>query len=279
MFGREELPLPAPTPLAASSANAGSDAGGGGGTDADAPAGGRTGAADGDPLLTVEGVSVSYGKVAALRDVDLRVDAGEVVSVIGPNGAGKSTLADAVSGFNAYEGSVRYRGTEVRDRRQPALVADGLVHCTETRDLFGHMSVADNLKLGAYRRSRSGDRLDAVYDLFPRLEERREQDARTMSGGEQQMLAIGRALMGDPDLLVLDEPTLGLAPIILEDISEAIDEIRADGVTILLCEQNVTFAMDHADRICLLENGEIVTRGSPAELRDDDYVREVYIGG
>nr|WP_254537838.1 ABC transporter ATP-binding protein [Halomarina sp. BCD28] len=241
---------------------------------------GTDAAAGGDRLLAVEDCSVSYGKVAALRGVDIHVDSGEFVAAIGPNGAGKSTLCNTVSGFREYGGSVQYRGDEVRGQRPRQLVQNGLVHCTESRDLFGHMSVEDNLKLGAYRAQTDADeRLRFVYDLFPALEERTEQDARTMSGGEQQMLAIGRALMGDPDLLVLDEPTLGLAPVILEDISEGIDEIRESGVTILLCEQNVTFAMKHADRIYLLEQGDVVREGTPEDLRDDDYIRESYLGG
>ena len=234
----------------------------------------------GDAILTVEELSVSYGKVTALRGVDLQVDEGEFVGVIGPNGAGKSTLANTVSGFREYDGSVRYQGQEVRGFRPRELVQDGLIHCTEKRDLFGYMSVEDNLTLGAYRSSEGRDeRLEFVYDLFPVLEERADQDARTMSGGEQQMLAIGRALMGDPDLLVLDEPTLGLAPVVLDDISDAIDEVLASGVTILLAEQNVTFTMNHADRVYLLENGEFVRQGSPDELRGDEYIRDSYLGG
>jgi len=231
-------------------------------------------------VLAVESLDVSYGKVAALRGVDLHVGEGELVAVIGPNGAGKSTLADAVSGFHEYDGHVRYRGTEVASRSQTDLVADGLVHCTETRDLFGYLPVGDNLRLGAYRRGGNvSERLGQVYDLFPVLEERREQNARTMSGGEQQMLAIGRALMGDPDLLVLDEPTLGLAPVVLESISDGIDRILDAGVTILLCEQNVTFAMDHASRVYLLENGRVEREGTPETLAGDDYIRDAYLGG
>ncbi|EMA48032.1 ABC transporter ATP-binding protein [Halococcus saccharolyticus] len=229
--------------------------------------------------LAIEDLRVSYGKVAALRGIDLRVGSGEIVSVIGPNGAGKTTLAETVSGFHGYEGSVRYYDTEVSTRSTSDLVSEGLIHCTEERDLFGHMSVADNLSLGTFRRGNADERRSFVYDLFPVLEERADQHARTMSGGEQQMLAIGRALMSSPDLLVLDEPTLGLAPVVLDDISDGLDRIQEAGVTILLCEQNVTFAMDHADRIALLENGEIVREGAPAELREDEYIHDVYLGG
>ena len=235
--------------------------------------------ADADPVLSVSTLDVSYGKVQALRSVDLTVDEGAIVSVIGPNGAGKSTLANTVSGYLDYNGTVEYRGDSVREHSPESIVESGLIHCTESRDLFGFMSVDDNLDLGAYRRGDREERKDLVYDLFPRLAERRNQHAHTMSGGEQQMLAIGRALMSDPDLLVLDEPTLGLAPIILEDISEGIDAIQDEGVTVLLCEQNVTFAMNHADEIHLLENGEFVRSGPPEELRTDDHIRESYLGG
>jgi len=234
----------------------------------------------GEAALAVEDLRVTYGTVEALRGVDVRVGEGEVVGVIGPNGAGKSTLSEAIAGFLDYGGSVRYRGREVADATTGELVGDGLVYCTETRDLFGFMSVADNLELGAYRRDRRRERQrEFVYDLFPVLEERADQDARTMSGGEQQMLAIGRALMGDPDLLVLDEPSLGLAPVVRQDISDGLDRIRAEGVTVLLCEQNVRFALEHADHVYLLENGRVQREGDPDALGDDEYIREAYLGG
>ena len=245
---------------------------------ADSGDGART-STERDHILEIDGISVSYGKVRALKDLSLAVGEGEIVSIIGPNGAGKTTLSNTVCGFHPYTGSITYDGTEVSSTRPEALVREGLIQCTEERDLFGFMSVEDNLRLGAYARGNVEDRLSFVYDLFPVLEDRSSQLARTMSGGEQQMLAIGRSLMGDPEMLVLDEPSLGLAPIIRADISEGIDEISAAGVTILLCEQNVTFAMDHADRIVLLENGEIVLQGDPEDLREDEYIRETYLGG
>jgi branched-chain amino acid transport system ATP-binding protein len=234
---------------------------------------------EGDALV-VDDLRVDYGTVEALRGVDLQVGDGELVGVIGPNGAGKSTLSDAVAGFLDYDGSIRYRGSEVGATGQERLVEDGLIYCTETRDLFGFMSVEDNLELGAYRRTGDlAERRSFVYDLFPVLEERADQHARTMSGGEQQMLAVGRALMGDPDLLVLDEPSLGLAPVVREDISDGLDRIREEGVTVLLCEQNLQFALDHADRVYLLENGRVERSGTPASLEGDDYVQEAYLGG
>ena len=254
-------------------------------TDTDTDTGTGTPSSDpdaerGETVLRAEDLGVSYGEVTALRGVDFHVEEGEIAAIIGPNGAGKSTLADAVTGHLPYEGSVTYRGREVGDSEPSDLVTQGLIHCTETRDLFGHMTVADNLELGAYRhRDDLAERRSFVYELFPTLEERGDQRARTMSGGEQQMLAIGRSLMSDPDLLILDEPTLGLAPVILEDISDGIEQIRAEGVTVLLCEQNVTFAMEHADRVYLLENGRFEREGVPETLRGDEYIRDAYLGG
>lgn len=235
----------------------------------------------GTELLGAEDLCVSYGHVTALRDFDFSITPGEIVSVIGPNGAGKTTFANTASGFLPYEGSLRYRGQEVQRVGQRQLVEDGMITCTEERDLFGHMSVEDNLRIGAYLGddATTEEMLGFVFDLFPRLQERTQQNARSLSGGEQQMLAIGRALMGEPDLLVLDEPTLGLAPVILEDISDALDPIQDRGVTILLTEQNVTFALNHADRIYLLENGAIVKEGTAAQMRGDEYIRETYLGG
>jgi len=233
-----------------------------------------------ETMLRAENVSVAYDTVEAIRDVDFHVEEGEVVGFIGPNGAGKSTLADAITGFHDYSGSIQYRGQEVSESTPAALVKEGLIHCTEKRDLFGFMSVEDNLLLGAYTREwRDSEEQAFVYDLFPVLGERTDQNANTLSGGEQQMLAIGRSLMSQPELLLLDEPTLGLAPIVLDDISDALDEITAAGTTVVICEQNVTFTMDHADRVYLLENGAIVREGAPAVLRDDEYVRDVYLGG
>lgn len=233
-----------------------------------------------DPLLAVEDLHVSYGTVQALKGVSITVPAGELVAVIGPNGTGKTTLSDTIHGGLDYEGSVQFKGTEVASIASTELVEDGMIYCSESRDLFGYMSVADNLRLGSYRRGDIASGLEFVYELFPRLEERTGQDANSLSGGEQQMLAVGRALMGDPEFLILDEPTLGLAPIIREDISDGIDRIRSEkGITILLCEQNVSFAFDHANEIHLLENGEIVRSGHPDELKDDEYIRESYLGG
>lgn len=233
-----------------------------------------------ETILSASALSVSYGKVTALKDVDITVKEGEIVSLIGPNGAGKTTFADTSMGFLDYEGSITYRGEEVAGQRQSDLVSEGLIYCTEDRDLFPFMTVEENLQMGAFRsRGSYEESLEFVHDLFPRLEERKTQEAHTMSGGEQQMLAIGRALMGDPEMLIIDEPTLGLAPVIVQDISEAFDQIVEEGVTILLTEQNVIFALDHADKIYLLENGSIVKSGVAEEMQGDDYIRETYLGG
>lgn len=234
-----------------------------------------------DTILTLENVDVSYGKTQALRDVSLSVDRGEIVGVIGPNGAGKTTMLDAIAGYKEYSGSITYDGTEVTSRTSQQLVNDGLVYCTEDRDLFPFFSVHENLQMGAnFRKDRAAVKEDFefVYDLFPRLDERRKQEAQTMSGGEQQMLALARALMSDPDVLMLDEPTLGLAPVIIDDISEAINRLLDEGLTILLAEQNSTFALRHAERLSLLEQGSIELSGTAEEMRDDEYIRDAYVG-
>jgi branched-chain amino acid transport system ATP-binding protein len=232
-----------------------------------------------DTMLASEDLAVSYGEIRALNGIDIRIEKGEVVALIGPNGAGKSTLGDAVANLLEYRGSLRYKGQEVREQSSRELVEQGLIYCTEKRDLFDYFSVLENLKMGSYHHQDDVEaHLESVFDLFPRLEERQQQEAHTMSGGEQQMLAIGRALMGDPELLILDEPSHGLAPIIIDDINDAVKDIVDRGVSLLLLEQNVSVAMQHADRIYLLENGRVQREGTPEELRGDDYVGEAYLG-
>jgi branched-chain amino acid transport system ATP-binding protein len=239
-----------------------------------------TPAETGDRLLEANDLAVSYGEIKAIRGIDFHVDTNEIISFIGPNGAGKTTLVDTISGFLDYEGTLQYHGTEIRETSTDKLVDEGVIYCTESRNLFNHMTVEENLELGAYKHSEGlEENFEFVYELFPTLEERIDQEAGTMSGGEQQMLAIGRALMGEPELLILDEPTIGLAPVIIDDISNAIEEITDRGITILLAEQNVTFAMDHADRVYLLENGEIQRYGDPASFEGDEEIQEVYLGG
>lgn len=220
-------------------------------------------------LLKVDKVSLFYGKAQALDEVSLTVHEGEFVSVVGLNGAGKTSLFNAISGLVAYRGSIEWDGA-VRGRITAASVArGGIVQCPETRELFGSMSVADNLGLAAQRfdADERALRLEWLFGLFPILKARGEQEARTLSGGEQQMLAIARSLMLKPRLLILDEPTLGLAPVILGQLSEALARLRATtDITVLLGEQNVTFALPHADRVYVLEHARIVWQGSPSRF-------------
>lgn len=232
-------------------------------------------------VLTLEDVTVAYEQVEAVKNVSLSVDKGEIVGIIGPNGAGKTTLLNAISGFKSYDGTISFNGEDLSTLTEQEIVKRGLVYCTEKRDLFPFFPVHENLLMGAqFREDKQAvkEDLQMVYELFPRLDERRTQNAETMSGGEQQMLAIGRALMSDPDLLMLDEPTLGLAPVIIEDINDAIETLSSQGMTILLAEQNASFAMAHAERLFLLERGEITRQGSAEELKNDEYVRDAYIG-
>ncbi|PCR89501.1 ABC transporter ATP-binding protein [Natrinema ejinorense] len=234
-----------------------------------------------DPLLEIEDLNVYYGKSHALKGVSLSIDEGEIYGVIGPNGAGKTTMLNAIAGFVDYDGSIRYDGTDLATVSPQEIVREGLIYCTEDRDLFPYFSVHENLLMGAqFRNDRDAVQadLDMVYDLFPRLDERREQEAETMSGGEQQMLAVGRALMSDPDMLMLDEPTLGLAPVIIQDISDALERLSDQGLTILLAEQNSTFALRHAERLSLIETGEIELAGTSEEFHGNEYVREAYVG-
>ena len=254
-------------------------------TDTDATTGiGRSGSTTStggaDPFFSVRDLDVFYGKAQALDGVSIDIDAGEVISVIGPNGAGKTTMLEAISGLIDFDGEIRFDGTDLGERNPRGIVEQGVIHCTEDRDLFPFFSVHENLRMGAHRLGGAGvsERFELVYDLFGRLDERREQEAHTMSGGEQQMLAIGRALMADPDLLMLDEPTQGLAPVIINDISEAIEELREQGLTILLAEQNSSFAMRHAERLYLLETGTIELSGTAEEFKKNEYVRDAYIG-
>ena len=231
-------------------------------------------------LLEVSHVDVHYDRAQALTDVSLSVDTGEIVGVIGPNGAGKTTLLDVLSGVKEYDGTVTFDGTDLTTLSPRGIVQRGLIQCPETRDLYSYFSVEKNLLMGAYARGaeQTEENLEMVYELFPRLAERREQNARTMSGGEQQMLAIGRALMGDPELLMLDEPTLGLAPVVIDQISETLVRLSEEGLTVLLAEQNSSFALRHAERLYLLETGSVELSGTADELKDNEYVREAYIG-
>jgi len=233
-------------------------------------------------MLEVRGLAVGYGKVAVLRDARLDVGNGRIVTVIGPNGAGKTTLLAALMGLLPARGVVRYDGENLANLSVEARVRRGMCLVPERRELFGDMPVEDNLRLGAFSRSRRDreveDDLAAVYARFPRLQERHSQLADTLSGGERQMLALGRALMARPKLLMLDEPSLGLAPRIARDILHVIASLRQTGVSILLVEQNARAALQVADYGYVLEMGEFVLEGSAAELAVNPRVVETYLG-
>jgi branched-chain amino acid transport system ATP-binding protein len=237
--------------------------------------------ADSQRLLEVRDLHVSYGKVEAVHGVSLDVPTASIVTVIGPNGAGKSTLLAALMGLVPSRGSVRYAGSDAAQLPVESRVAAGLTLVPERRELFGEMSVQDNLRLGAYHRRGEGGAaqdLREVYARFPRLSERREQLAVTLSGGERQMLAIGRSLMARPKLLMLDEPSLGLAPRIVRDILHIVADLRAEGVAILLVEQNARAALQIADSGYVLETGDLVLQGSAQELAGNPRVVESYLG-
>jgi branched-chain amino acid transport system ATP-binding protein len=233
-----------------------------------------------EALLRVEGLGVRYGAIEALRDVSLEVNAAEIVTLIGSNGAGKSTLLRALSGLvRPFTGSVQFQGTDVTARRPEALVALGISHVPEGRRIFANLSVRENLQLGAYLRPETEPAgLERVLGLFPRLRERLGQRGGTLSGGEQQMLAIGRALMAEPKLLLLDEPSLGLAPILVQQIFEIVREIHDQGTTVVLVEQNARQALRVASRAYVLETGSIALEGPAAELARDPRVCEAYLG-
>jgi len=234
-------------------------------------------------LLEVRNLSVRYGKVEAVHDVSIEAGEGRIVSVIGPNGAGKTTLLGAIMGLLPAHGEIRYLGESVAAMDVEDRVARGLVLVPEKRELFASMTVADNLELGAFARRREGEAatrrtLDEVYQRFPRLLERRGQLAGTLSGGERQMLALGRALMGRPKLLMLDEPSLGLAPLIVREIFSIIVALRQSGVSILLIEQNARAALQVSDEGYVLETGDLVLSGPSAELAANPRVAATYLG-
>ena len=234
-----------------------------------------------EPLLAVSGLVAGYGATQVLRGIDLIVEAGEIVAVLGANGVGKTTLNKALSGVvRAQAGQIAFGGMRIDGLAPPAIVAAGLVHVPEGRKIFPDMSVRENLELGSYRRGR-GNRaatLERVFDIFPRLRERHRQAAGTLSGGEQQMLAIGRGLMGEPRLLVLDEPSLGLSPLLVEELFALVSRLNAEGLTILLVEQNVVQSLELATRAHVLENGSIVLSGTGAELAANPALEKAYLG-
>jgi branched-chain amino acid transport system ATP-binding protein len=237
-------------------------------------------------LLNIDSLTTSYGSIRVLSNVSLSVERGEIVVLVGANGAGKTTLLRTISGLLRPEGgSIAFNGMGIAHADPADIVKAGISHIPEHRQLFGDMTVHENLLLGAYQRYRAGGKkaidedLQWVYALFPRLEERNSQLAETMSGGEQQMLAIGRGMMARPELMLFDEPSLGLAPVIASNVFEIISELRSHGMTVLLVEQNANAALKLSDRGYVLETGEIVLEGSSKELLDNPRVQEAYLGG
>jgi branched-chain amino acid transport system ATP-binding protein len=233
-------------------------------------------------VLEVEGIDAFYGTIQALRGVSLDVREGEVVTLIGANGAGKSSTLRAINGvLHPRHGKIRFQGEEITRASPHSIVKAGIAQSPEGRRLFPRMTVVENLEMGAFQRKDKAtirEDMDRVFELFPRLQERREQKAGTMSGGEQQMCAIGRALMARPKLLLLDEPSLGLAPIFVERIFEIISEINKQGVSILLVEQNALMALDAADRGYVLETGRVVLADDAKALMGNEQVRKTYLG-
>jgi len=233
-------------------------------------------------MLNVKNINISYGAIHAIHDLSLEVNTGEIVTLIGANGAGKTSTLRAISGLNIIKsGEISYNGKLISNIGAHKIVAQGLSQVPEGRRVFGDQTIEENLLLGAYlRKSKSEIKasMEEVFTLFPRVKERRKQLAGTMSGGEQQMLAIGRALMAKPKLLLLDEPSMGLAPIVVEEIFEIIKNIRKSGTTILLVEQNANAALQIADRGYVLETGSVVLEGLAQDLLHDDSVRKAYLG-
>lgn len=236
-------------------------------------------------MLTVVGVSAHYGPLPVLRRVTFHVDAGEMVCLLGANGAGKSTLLNVISGIvPASEGKIRFDGKSIKNLRPDKIVKQGIVQVPEGRQVFPDMTVKENLELGAYLRFKRREKeeisetLEKIFEKFPVLADRKNQPAGTLSGGEQQMLAIGRALMSAPKILLLDEPSMGLAPIIVEQIFDIIRSLRDEGVTILLVEQNARSALSIADRGYVLETGTVILEGLSSELVEDEEVKRAYLG-
>ena len=233
-------------------------------------------------MLTVEDLNVYYGAIHAIKNVSFHVDEGEIVTLIGANGAGKTTTLHTISGLlRSRTGSITFQGKNISNVHPHLLVSQGLAQVPEGRRIFLQMTVEENLEMGAFTQPASGvDRdLEMVYTQFPRLKERRRQVAGTLSGGEQQMLAMGRALMSHPKLLMLDEPSMGLAPILVEQIFDIIRDLNKQGSTILLVEQNAQMALSVAHRGYVLETGKVVTTGTGEELLEDEAVKKAYLGG
>ena len=230
-------------------------------------------------MLKFENVNVSYGSVQILWDVNFEIDDGEIITIIGPNGAGKTTIAKTLMGLlKPTSGIIEFNGKQIHQAPTHQIVKDGIALVPEGRDLFPRMTIMENLQMGAYTSSEKEDTLKWVFELFPRLEERQNQSAGTMSGGEQQMLAIARGLMSRPKLLILDEPSLGLSPILVNKVFEIVKTLKSQGVTVLLVEQNIHHALEVSNRGYVLETGQITLEGASSELLDNKHVKEAYLG-
>ena len=233
--------------------------------------------------LKIEGLYGSYGNIQALKGIDLEVNKGEIVSIVGANGAGKTTLLTCISGLMPYKGTSTYDGQQLGGKiSADKIVKMGIVQVPEGRQIFSELSVIENLKMGAYSRPRGENPqpdIDRIFGLFPRLGERKDQKGGSLSGGEQQMLAMGRAMMAHPKLLLLDEPSMGLAPVVVADIFKNIRQLHDQGITIVLIEQNAKMALKNSDRAYVIENGEITLSGPAAELAENEEIQKAYLGG
>ena len=234
-----------------------------------------------EPLLAIGGLAAGYGPTEVLRDIDLAVVPGEIVAILGANGAGKSTFNRTISGvLRATRGTIQFAGSAIERETPAAIVGRGLIHVPEGRCVFPDLTVGENLDLGGYRRARDRreQNRERVFTIFPRLAERHTQRAGTLSGGEQQMLAIGRGLMAEPRLLILDEPSLGLSPLLVEELFALVRRLNAEGITLLLVEQNVMQSLEVASRAYILENGAFVLQGSSADIRENPKLKRAYLG-
>ena len=234
-----------------------------------------------EALLAISGLAAGYGATDVLRDIDLAVVPGEIVAILGANGAGKSTLNRTISGvLRAARGTIQFAGSAIERETPAEIVGRGLIHVPEGRCVFPDLTVGENLDLGSYRRARGRreQNRERVFAIFPRLAERHAQRAGTLSGGEQQMLAIGRGLMAEPRLLILDEPSLGLSPLLVEELFVLIRRLNTEGITLLLVEQNVMLSLEVASRAYILENGAFVLQGSSADIRENPKLKRAYLG-
>ncbi len=233
-------------------------------------------------LLEIKGLNVGYGDIQVLWDIDLQIEEGQIVALVGANGAGKSTLLKAISGLlPLYSGSIIFQGEDITHLPSMDIVAKGIIHVPEGRRLFPHMTVEENLKMGAFRRKKSNNiqmELDVVYQIFPLLKERRLQNTGSLSGGEQQMCAFARGLMGNPELIIVDEMSLGLAPLIVDDLIDKLKEIHQQGTSVLLVEQDVQLALDNSNYGYVLSTGRVEMQGNSPDLLGNQKIKEIYLG-